>query len=72
MGFDLLLPLFAAAILGGIGSVPGAVLGGLIVGLAEAVAVQLDRRRMARRGRLRHPDRGAAGAAARPVRERAT
>ena len=41
MGFDLLLPLFAAAILGGIGSVPGAVLGGLIVGLAEAAAVQL-------------------------------
>ena len=39
MGFDLLLPLFAAAILGGIGSVPGAVLGGLIVGLSEAVAV---------------------------------
>ncbi|MCM0019969.1 MAG: branched-chain amino acid ABC transporter permease, partial [Tagaea sp.] len=35
MGFDLLLPLFAAAILGGIGSVPGAVIGGLIVGLAE-------------------------------------
>ena len=41
MGFDLLLPLFAAAILGGIGSVPGAMLAGLIVGLAEAVAVQL-------------------------------
>jgi branched-chain amino acid transport system permease protein len=41
MGFDLLLPLFAAAILGGIGSVPGAVIGGLIVGLAEAAAVQL-------------------------------
>ena len=39
MGFDLLLPLFAAAILGGIGSVPGAVLGGLVVGLSEAVAV---------------------------------
>ena len=32
MGFDLLLPLFAAAILGGIGSVPGAMLAGLIVG----------------------------------------
>jgi branched-chain amino acid transport system permease protein len=41
MGFDLLLPLFAAAILGGIGSVPGAVLGGLIVGLAEAAAVEV-------------------------------
>jgi branched-chain amino acid transport system permease protein len=41
MGFDMLLPLFAAAILGGIGSVPGAVLGGLIVGLAEASAVQV-------------------------------
>lgn len=39
MGFDLLLPLFAAAILGGIGSVPGAVLGGLVVGLCEALAV---------------------------------
>jgi branched-chain amino acid transport system permease protein len=41
MGFDLLLPLFAAAILGGIGSIPGAVIGGLIVGLAEAAAVPL-------------------------------
>ena len=40
MGFDLLLPMFAAAILGGIGSVPGAVLGGLIVGMAESMAVQ--------------------------------
>jgi branched-chain amino acid transport system permease protein len=38
MGFDLLLPLFAAAILGGVGSVPGALVGGLIVGVAEAGA----------------------------------
>ena len=41
MGFDLLLPLFAAAILGGIGSAPGAFLGALIVGLGEAMTVQL-------------------------------
>lgn len=39
MGFDLLLPMFAAAILGGIGSVTGAVVGGLIVGIAESLAV---------------------------------
>jgi branched-chain amino acid transport system permease protein len=41
MGFELLLPLFAAAILGGVGSVYGAALGGLVVGLAEALAVPL-------------------------------
>jgi len=41
MGFDMLLPLFASAILGGIGSVPGALIGALIVGLAEAATVQL-------------------------------
>jgi branched-chain amino acid transport system permease protein len=41
MGFDLLLPLFAAAILGGIGSPLGAVLGGLLLGLAESLAVPL-------------------------------
>jgi branched-chain amino acid transport system permease protein len=41
MGFDMLLPLFAAAILGGIGSVRGAVAGGLIVGLAQSLAVPL-------------------------------
>ena len=39
LGLDLLLPLFAAVILGGIGSVWGAVIGGLVVGLAESVAV---------------------------------
>jgi branched-chain amino acid transport system permease protein len=41
LGFDLLLPLFAAAILGGVGSVHGAVLGGLVIGLAEALSVPL-------------------------------
>ena len=37
IGGSLLLALFAAAILGGIGSLPGAVVGGLLVGLAENV-----------------------------------
>jgi branched-chain amino acid transport system permease protein len=41
LGFELLLPLFAAAILGGIGSVRGAVVGGYIVGLAESLSVPL-------------------------------
>ncbi|MGG5818808.1 branched-chain amino acid ABC transporter permease [Falsiroseomonas sp. HW251] len=41
LGMELLLPLFAAAILGGIGSVRGAVAGGFIVGLAESFSVPL-------------------------------
>ncbi len=39
MGFNLLLALFAAAILGGAGSLVGAVVGGLMVGLAENLSV---------------------------------
>ena len=39
IGTNLLLALFAAAILGGTGSLPGAVLGGLIVGIAENVSL---------------------------------
>jgi len=39
MGWHMLLPMFAAAILGGVGRVEGAVLGGLIVGLAEELSV---------------------------------
>lgn len=38
MGRDLVLPIFAATIVGGIGSVYGAVLGGFIVGLATNLA----------------------------------
>ena len=41
LGVELLLPLFAAVILGGVGSIWGAVLGGLIVGLAESASVTL-------------------------------
>jgi branched-chain amino acid transport system permease protein len=39
IGINLLLALFAAAILGGTGSLPGAVVGGLIVGMAENVSL---------------------------------
>lgn len=39
MGRDLVLSLFAAAIVGGIGSMYGAVIGGLIVGLASSLAL---------------------------------
>lgn len=37
MGINLLLPLFTAAILGGVGSVPGAVLGAFLISLAESL-----------------------------------
>ena len=38
MGFKLLLPMFAAAILGGVGRPYGAMAGGLIIGLAEELS----------------------------------
>lgn len=38
MGFSLLLPMFAAAILGGIGKPFGAIAGGFIIGIAEELA----------------------------------
>jgi branched-chain amino acid transport system permease protein/neutral amino acid transport system permease protein len=40
MGWDLLLPIFAATILGSIGSPYGAMLGGLLIGLTEEVSTQ--------------------------------
>jgi branched-chain amino acid transport system permease protein len=41
LGFGLILPLFAAAILGGAGSLYGAVIGGLIVGISENLSVMM-------------------------------
>ena len=41
LGFSLILPLFAAAILGGSGSLYGAVIGGLVVGLSENLSVMI-------------------------------
>ena len=39
LGFRILLPLFAAAILGGVGSPYGAMLGGLVIGIAQNLLV---------------------------------
>ena len=39
MGRDLVLPIFAATIVGGIGSIYGAVLGGFVVGIASNIAL---------------------------------
>lgn len=39
-GFDLLLPSLAAVILGGLGSIYGTMIGALLIGVAEALAVQ--------------------------------
>jgi len=38
-GTRILLAIFAAAVLGGLGSVPGAVLGALLIGIAEEISV---------------------------------
>ncbi|MEF8830725.1 MAG: branched-chain amino acid ABC transporter permease [Halobacteriales archaeon] len=43
MGFDLLLIIFAAVILGGIGSVYGAMLGGLVIGMVQQLVPILPR-----------------------------
>lgn len=42
MGTDLLLPVFAAAILGGLGSPIGAVFGSLLIAVAETVVTNID------------------------------
>lgn len=41
IGFVLLLPLFASAILGGVGSPQGAFFGGMIIGMVQEVAVSV-------------------------------
>ena len=41
MGFDMLLPMFAALILGGANNLYGTILGALVVGLTEALAVYI-------------------------------
>lgn len=41
MGWHMLLPMFAGAILGGVGRIDGAVLGGMVVGIAEELSVMV-------------------------------
>lgn len=41
MGWNILLPVFAAAILGGVGRIEGAVVGGFIVGIVEELSVMV-------------------------------
>jgi branched-chain amino acid transport system permease protein/neutral amino acid transport system permease protein len=43
MGWEILLPTFAAAILGGVGRVKGAIAGGLIIGVVEEFSVLVIR-----------------------------
>jgi len=42
MGFSLLIPLFAATILGGIGSPHGALIGAMVVGISQEASTGLD------------------------------
>ena len=39
LGFRVILPVFAAAVLGGLGNIPGAVAGALIIGVAEELSL---------------------------------
>jgi len=42
MGFNIIIPVFCAAILGGIGSPYGAILGAFVVGFAENVGLAIN------------------------------
>ena len=58
---------FTAAVFGGIGSIPGALLGGLLLGIIEILHQGLHLHTAQRRHRVCRADRGAAGEACRPA-----
>ncbi len=58
---------FTAAVFGGIGSIPGAFLGGLLLGIIEAMAKAYISTQLANSIVFRRADRGAAGQARRPA-----
>ncbi len=60
MGILVGLKAFVAAVLGGIGNIPGAMLGGLLIGITETMVVGYLVADLQGRGRLRHPDSGPA------------
>ena len=70
IGFAAGLRAFTAAVLGGIGNVPGAMLGGVLIGLIESLSGQIDRHRLVRRRHLRPARRRARVPARRPARPR--
>ncbi len=59
MGYRLGMDAFTAAVLGGIGNLPGAALGGLLIGLVRSLLRGLHRPGVEQHRRLRHPHPGA-------------
>ena len=67
IGSSLIMPSFVAIIVGGLGSLPGTLLGGLLIGVASGVTTVFFPS-ATRGGDLRHDGTGAAGPSARPAR----
>ena len=68
IGYTAGLRAFTAAVLGGIGSIPGAMLGGILIGLIESLGGQLHRDPLDRRHHLLDPDPRPRVPAQRPAR----